>query len=144
MPDNLKAWQKIWKQEARTSKGNEKTARKILRGLKVGVIPELWAEVLKTASRSDAIELATAYLRALARRQATRQLANPHLEDRMRRWLARRMINHQRRLDGVTPLPDVSRDERLPIVAAAPAALPQGPAGEPPALPVADLSDQAE
>lgn len=76
MSDSLKQWKKIWKQQARTAKGNEVTARQILRGLKVGVIPELWLEVVKTASKSDARELAIAYLLALARRQSESTATN--------------------------------------------------------------------
>lgn len=102
----------------------EKVARRILRGLKVGVIPTLMTEVLKTESRSTPDEIATAYLLALARRHTTERLSHPGLEPATRRWLARRVLNHQRRLDGMTPLPDVFGDDAVPVLAPVPAALP--------------------
>ena len=116
----------------------EKAARRILRSLKVGVMPDLMRDVLRTESRSSAREVATAYLIALARRHAAEQLSNPHLEPRTRRWLARRVVNHQRRLDGLASLPDVFGHETVPVLPPIPAT----PAALPPARGLFDNADE--
>jgi hypothetical protein len=110
----------------------EKAARRILRGLKVGVLPDLMREVIDAESRSTADEIATAYLLALARRHTAAELANAFLEPETARWLARRILNHQRRLDGARPLPEFPGQEDVAAIAAIAAA----PA-RPPALPPA-------